>query len=213
MHLKARICTNCVNTPFCIIVHGYYTCEHCGKMYGQFLDTNLTSFTQSFKNIQPPYSRRNRFHKKMLSALRCRGNYKINLDLLQFLQKQTTKTPEDLLSAMSKYKLKKLRRRPYMYITYYWIAIGHKLPIVSESSIQKLLYDFDNIFYAWRRLNFQKPDFPYAYLFRKLVITNQYCKPLCFLIRFVRRLACKKRRERYDDLYAKCVKNVIQYSK
>ena len=28
--------------------------------------------------------------------------------------------------------------------------------------MEKNQSDFDNIFYAWRRLNFQKPDFPYA---------------------------------------------------
>ena len=75
MHLREKICINCSNNVPCIVADGYYVCEFCGLMQGRCLDTTLTAYSQSFKTLLPVYSRRTRFHKKMLAALRCRCSW------------------------------------------------------------------------------------------------------------------------------------------
>ena len=211
MHLKVGTCSKCTSPHDLLVRDGFYVCGECGIIHGRSLEINLTSFTQSFRHTPQPYSRRTRFNKKMLSALRCRNNYTIDEHIFKHLKKLNPRTPEDILHGISTYtytKTSKKRRRPYMFVTYYWQALGNTVPLVTDNEVNRLLHDFDAIFFAWRRLGFVKPDFPYAYLFRKLVTENDYSHNMRELTRFVRILCCPKRRLRYDNLYESCRVNV-----
>ena len=93
-----------------------------------------------------------------------------------------------------------------MHVVHYWKALGKPVPNVSAFEIEKLLRDFDNILFAWRRLNFQNPQFPYTYLMVQIVSRmSRYSPAMHQLIKFLRVLKCKKRRKRYDDLFNKCL--------
>lgn len=211
MHLKERTCTKCAIPHKMLNENGYFVCEHCGHIGGRCYETELTSFAQSFRSITPTYSRRSRFDKKMLAALRCRNNYTIDTNIITWLRTLTIETPEALICGIASYQYAntKKRRRPYMYVTYYWRALKKRVPVVSDFEVRRLLHDFDAIFFAWRRLGLPNPEFPYAYLFRKIVASNDYYSPqMRYLTRFVRKLCCPRRRARYDTLYDACAKNI-----
>jgi len=154
--------------------------------------------------IVKPYTRKGRFEKKILQLLQCQLNYSLDEKLVFFLSTRKIATPEDLHEEISLYPTK--GRRPYNGIMYYWVALGKKQPSCSTRDVQLLKREFDNIYFAWERLGFMRPSFPYAYLFRKLVNreNSPYSEGMKFMTRFVRVLRCAKRRERYDALFQKC---------
>ncbi len=158
------------------------------------------------------YSRRSRFEKKVLGALRCISAHKVEVPLMAYLQKRKIKTPRDLLLEIARYPTK--GRRPYIFCMYYWKALGFKQPIVLEQDMDILKREFDQVFFAWERLGFPNPKFPYSFTFQKLVDGKlKYSQGMRDLVPFVRTLRCKKRRKRYDRLFAICrefdFKNII----
>ena len=186
---------------------GFMVCTICGKTHRHHFDTSLASFSQSFYPTTPTYSRKRRFEKKLLAALTCKSFYQVDLDIIKFLKPMKIISPEELLTALAKYP-KKQRRRPYMYITYYWQALGKTRPTPSEREIQLIISEFDRIFFAWQHNNFKRPEFPYSYLLHKIVndgsTASSYGPAVKYLLRFVRVLRCKKRKKRYDDLFKIC---------
>ena len=172
-------------------------------------DTRHTSFQQSHYNLQTPYSRKSRFNKKMLRALQCHNAYVVKNDIVEYMKKVNVTTPEDCIAAIANYPISRNTRRPYMNVVHYWKAIGKKMPVIDQSDIKKLLRDFDEIFFAWKRLGMSKPQFPYSYLMRKIVTqVSTYGPEMHKLIRFLRILKCPKRRIRYDHLFKQCLANV-----
>ena len=188
---------------------GFLFCSSCGKAQSQQLDTANTAFAQSHAVLKNTYSRKNRFEKKLLAALRCRVEYNIDEALLTFLQKHVhqIKSPQDLLEFISRYPMKKGKRRPYLYVAFYWQALGKALPLISERDLFCLKHDFDNIYFAWERLNIEPPMFPYAFLLRHIVAYGgtRYTKNMHQLCQFVRVLRCPMRTKRYKELFHRCV--------
>ena len=96
-----------------------------------------------------------------------------------------------------------------MHVVHYWKALGKPIPVVSDTEIQKLLRDFDDILFAWQRLKLPNPQFPYTYLMRQIVAQmSNYSPAMHQLTQFLRVLKCKKRRKRYDILFQKCL-NIV----
>ena len=182
---------------------GFVLCLCCGKIQSPALETGCTSYNHSSYYMAKPYSRKSRFEKKVLGLLRRRANHKIDEDLMIFLKTRKIKTPQNLLCEISLYPTK--GRRPYSAIMYYWVCLGKTQPVCTDADVRQLKIDFDHIFFAWRRLGYPNPKFPYSYLFAKIVESNKkYSSGIVEMVRFVRQLRCPKRRERYDRLFKKC---------
>ena len=189
----------------CTTDAGYRICTNCGRLVQHALDTCNTSYNHTSSIMFKPYSRRSRFEKKVLGMLRCLVNYAIDEKLLFFLKHRKIKTPEDLHQEIGLYPTK--GRRPFDSIVYYWRALGHPQPTCTDRDILFLKQDFAQVFFAWDRLGFQNPRFPYSYLFRKIVLTNatRYSKSMAQMTRFVRVLRCQMRRARYNDRFKRCI--------
>lgn len=187
-----------------ILEDGYYFCTKCGGLLRQDLRTCHTSYNQSTYFVSKGYSRRSRFVKKVLGSLRLMASHAVDEGLFEFLLKQKIDTPMDLLSCISKYPSK--NRRPYSFAMYYWSALGKKVPRCTEQDIKMLVFQFDNIMFAWNRLGMKRPCFPYAFLFTKLVEHGDlYSAGLKQFPMFLRKLRCEKRRARYEKLFKKCI--------
>ena len=204
MHIKREICC----TKPLLVRDGFLVCTECGKMHRQHVTPQMISFTQNFAPVHASYSRSKRFRTKMMSALRLQMHYTLDKSLVSWLKNAesegTLKTPEDLLFHIAQYPVSKNQRRPYLYAMYYWRALGKDIPQITTQELNQLCQEFDRIFFAFRRLNLPKPDFPYAYLFRKIVKTSAYSKDVVMMTRFVRKLQCQVRQKRYHELYMKC---------
>jgi hypothetical protein len=149
------------------------------------------------------YSRKSRFEKKVLGALRRLSAHKIDEDLMAYLLDRNIETPEQLMHGIATHPTK--GRRPYLYIMYYWVALGFKQPVVTDADMEMLKRDFDHIFFAWERLGFPNPKFPYSFTFTKLVTGEEkYSQAMRDLVPFVRQLRCPVRRSRYDRLFKIC---------
>ena len=200
MHSKTEICCS---EP-CVIRDGFFVCLQCGKINRSHLDTSLTSYSQCFGYVKSSYSRKNRFERKLIASLRCLAHYKIDTALVDHLEKLNIETPEQLLVGIARYPKRK-PRKPYLYAVYYWNALGHKAPNMTDNDIRLLNKTFDQIFFAWRRLHVSGPHFPYAYLMRKIVSSSsEYSDNIRYLMRFLRVLRCRSRRLRYDKLFEIC---------
>ena len=205
INLKTETCCKRLVKP----IDGYLVCEICGKMVRPFLDTKITGFQQAHYHLYTPYSRKSRFNKKMLRALQCLNTYTINPHIIEHLKKMNIETPAQCIDALAKCPMPKQSRRPYMHVVHYWKALGKQPPVVSDTEIQTLLRDFDDILFAWQRLNLPNPQFPYTYLMRQIVAQmSNYSPAMHQLTGFLRVLKCKIRRERYDFLFQKCLHNV-----
>ena len=182
---------------------GYLFCSQCGVMVRQHLQLSCTSFEQKTYFMSRGYSRRSRFVKKVLGALRLAATHNIDAILLKHLQKQNIQTPEDLLKSIGDYPTK--GRRPYQFSMYYWKALGKTIPRCTDRDVDLLVREFDEILFAWERHRFKNPKFPYSYLFCKLVNNNsRYSDGIKQFVPFVRKLRCNRRRERYDKLFKIC---------
>jgi hypothetical protein len=184
---------------------GFNVCMNCGRLGNQSLDTSNVVYGDISCRIMKPYSRKSRFEKKVLGLLRCLVNYRIDEDLLFFLQHRKIQNPADLHREIGLYSTK--GRRPFDNIMYYWVALGFKQPTCTTKDILFLKQDFDNIFFAWDKYGYSNPKFPYSYLFRKIVMSNQtrYSKCMQQMTDFVRRLKCTKRKKRYDKIFKACI--------
>lgn len=199
------ICTDCsgkLETD-----EGMLFCVSCGVFAAVAHDASHTSFDQTHSVLKHGYSRKKRFEKKLIASLRCHVNYNIDENLILFLQKQDVSTPEKMLNVMGKYPIKRGGRRPYLFICFYWKALGNALPIISERDIFCLKQDFDDIFFAWERLGFEPPMFPYGFLLKRIVShrPTRYSNGMREMCRFVRDLRCAQRSARYEFLFQKCV--------
>ena len=182
---------------------GYLCCTNCGKLQRQHLETSCTSFSHKSYFMPRGYSRRSRFVKKVLGALRLIASHNIDPKLLTYLKKQNINKPEDLLTSIGSYSTK--GRRPYQFAMYYWKALGKPLPRCTDRDVDLLIREFDEILFAWERHRFKNPKFPYSYLFRQLVENNsRYSDGIKKFVPFVRQLRCAKRKERYDKLFKIC---------
>lgn len=184
---------------------GYNCCTNCGRVLQLALDTDNCSYDHTPRSlVVRPYSRKSRFFGKCLGLLRCIVNYKIDEKLLRFLKKRKPKTPESLFTEIGRFPTKK--RRPFDCIMFYWRALGNPQPICTDRDIQMLKHDFDEIHFAWTRLGFKNPRFPYSFLFRKIVNSSSKFSPgMVELTRFVRKLRCEHRRSRYEILFKECL--------
>ena len=186
---------------------GILFCATCGLATRRMCDTRYTSFNQSYGVLKGPYSRKSRFEKKLLASLRCNVNYVINEDILKYLQSKTIESPQDLLFHISKYKIPKGVRRPYLYVMYYWRALGRVVPTLTDRDLFCLREDFDKIFFAWERNKFEPPLFPYAFLLQKIVSNggSRYTNEMHKMTQFVRTLRCRERLKRYENLFQQCI--------
>ena len=183
--------------------NGFRVCTSCGRTTGRHLETSLTSYSSNSLYFPTTYSRKSRFEKKVLGALRRLTSHKIDEDLMKFLKPRNIETPEQLLHGIGCFPTK--GRRPYLYIMYYWVSLGFKQPMVTDRDMELLKRDFDHIYFAWERLGFENPKFPYAYIFTKLVTGQEkYSQGMRDLVHFVRQLRCQTRRARYDRLFEIC---------
>jgi len=160
------------------------------------------------------YSRRTRFLKKILGALRLTASHTIDAKLMEYLKKLKIDTPEELLSAIGKFPSK--GRRPYQFAMFYWYALGKPVPRCTDADVRMLVYEFDQIQTAWNRLNIKRPCFPYVFVLEKLVEAAKYSKGVKAFVPFLRKLRCPKRRVRYEKLFRKCIElnlDVLEYRK
>ena len=187
-----------------VLEDGFYFCSRCGAMQKRDIRTCHTSFNQATYYVPKGYSRRSRFVNKVLGSLRLLASHNVEKDLFEFLEKKKINTPQELLHWISKFPTK--TRRPYSFAMYYWAALGKEVPRCTEQDIKKLVFEFDNIMFAWHRLGFKKPCFPYAFLFKKLVARGtMYSDGIKAFAPFLRDLKCIRRRERYDKIFKKCI--------
>ena len=200
-----NICSKCSNPLICDM--GMHFCSACGLSAGRLCDTSLTAFSQSHAVLKSSYSRKNRFQKKLIASLRCLVNYTLDEDMLQYLRRDNIQSPTALLKSMSKYPVKSGSRRPYLYVTFYWRALGFDVPQITERDLFCLQEDFDKIYFAWERQQFKKPMFPYAFLLRQIVLhgDKRYTEAMHMLCEFVRKLRCPQRKKRYSELFNKCI--------
>ena len=178
-------------------------CTECGKLIRQALETSSTSYNQRSYFMPRGYTRRSRFVKKVLGSLQLHATHKIDPELVMYLKDKNIQNPTQLLKVIAKYPTK--GRRPYQFVMYYWKALGFPVPRCTEQDVDLLVREFDNVLFAWERHRFKRPKFPYSFLFRKLVSTNnQYSDGIKQFVPFVRALRCQKRKERYERLFEIC---------
>jgi hypothetical protein len=185
--------------------NGFNVCFNCGRTFGRFLETRLQAYGRASHYFPRGYSRKSRFEKKVLGALRRLSTHKVDAELMEYLRCRSPpiETPQQLLAEIGRYPTQ--GRRPYIFIMYYWVALGFKQPMVTERDMNMLKREFDHIFFAWERLGFPNPKFPYAYTFKRMVLgETKYSKGMHDLVPFVRTLRCCKRRARYDRLFGIC---------
>jgi len=201
----------CCKNASTVLDNGYICCRNCGRVTSRELDVNHVSFLQNVSKLHSvQYTRMGRFSQKIVGALLQNTNYKPPEHLILYLnsckQRGTIKTPEDLLVAISKYQSEGTRR-PYMHSTTLWShMVGTKpIPTLSESDKRFMCMVFEEVFYAWTRLDLQRPRLPMGQAIILIVENFDMGPNARYLIRFIRKLKCAKRRERYARLFKKCL--------
>ena len=204
-------CSICEKTQF-VVDNGYVTCMLCGSVQRRELCTDTTGFSNVPTHaVKVNYTRINRFKTKIMGALQRRLNHKVDKQVLEFLKSEFDKptTPERFIMKLTQMRLG--RRKPYMYIAYYYEYIFGvqlpKIPAAEEKLINRL---FREIFYATNRLNLARPTFPMTTLLRLIVFTFNFSKETTYLVRFSKGLRCAKRRKRYRDDFEKCLRYIVK---
>ena len=159
------VCSTC-NSPDSsfVIDAGYITCTSCGSVAAPQLDSDATGYQNiPTHSIKLAYTRINRFRTKILGALQRRLNHKVDLEVLALLKAQfdTPPTPERFIEGLTQIELSSNRRKPYMYVAYYYqyifnVELPH-LPAHEERLINRF---FAEVFYASNRLALARPTFP-----------------------------------------------------
>jgi hypothetical protein len=179
------------------------------------LDVNHLSFLQSVSKLHySQYTRTARFSQKIVGALLRQTNYTPNPNMILYLnscrRRAIIDSPEDLLVAIANYKT--TERRPYMHSTTLWNAMANtsELPKMElrEELFVKLI--FEEIFYVWTRLELERPRLPMGQAIILIVTTFDMSDEAKYLVRFIRKLKCEKRRERYFRLFHKCLQYIKQ---
>ena len=204
---RAEQCSKCGGSF--VVDNGFKCCRECGCVAKRELDSNHTSFNQNVSKLRGvTYTRTGRFTKKIIAALVREATWRPSNHLMIYLndlrRKNQLKTPEDLLVYISQYQTQD--RRPYMYATILWTAMDNtpKILDMPRHEIDFLKEFFNEIFYVWTRLGFEKPRLPMAQAVILIVEVFKLSPAAQQTIRFVRRLKCPIRQARYRLLFQKC---------
>jgi hypothetical protein len=199
----------CCNSQY-VLDNGYMCCRSCGAIKARELDVNHISFLQNVSKLHSvQYTRLGRFSQKIVGSLLQTTNYKPPENMILYLnscrQRGVCETPEDLLVAIANYKT--TVRRPYMHSTTLWSnMVGTPtIPTLGDVDKRFMCLIFEEIFYVWTRLDFERPRLPMGQAI-VLIVENFNMGPTAkYLVRFIRKLKCPKRRERYASLFQKCL--------
>ena len=109
------------------------------------------------------------------------------------------------IEGLTQIELNSNRRKPYMYIAYYYeyifnVTLPH-IPTHEEKIINNF---FAEIFYATNRLRLTRPTYPMTTLLRLIVFTFEFSPETTYIVRFTKGLRCAKRRRRYREDFEKC---------
>ena len=193
---------------------GYLCCVSCGAVCKRELDTKCSSFAQNTAPLHNSYTRTKRFVTKIRAALMCRVTCPIDLMLLSSVR--CCSTPEDVIQAIAKHVPPVVHgpppRRPYLHAVAYWVAAGKEMTFPTKREIDHYVRQFEHIFFARARLDITGPNFPYLTLLEFLVNEKNNTR-ICsdamrFIMRFVRKLRCQRRRRKYADQYQMCMEYI-----
>ena len=206
------VCSICDQINF-VIDAGYLTCVNCGSVAGRQLDADATGYQNiPTHSIKLAYTRINRFKTKILGALQRRLNHKVDTEVLNLLKERfdTPPTPELFIEGLTQIELSTNRRKPYMYIAYYYQYIfSVQLPQIPPQEEQIINRFFAEVFYASNRLALARPTFPMTTLLRLIVFTFKFSPETTYAVRFAKGLRCAKRRRRYREDFEKCLLYII----
>ena len=207
-------CTTCENSIF-VCDDGYWTCVGCGRVARPQLDTDATGYQNTpTHSIKLAYTRINRFKCKILGALQRRLNHKVDTEVLNLLRLEfaTPPAPERFIEGLTQAQLRTKRRKPYMYVAYYYeFLFNVQLPTIpphEENIINRL---FVEIFYATNRLGLARPTFPMTTLLRLIVFTFEFSPETTYVTRFAKGLRCANRRRRYRKDFEKCLQYILNH--
>ena len=209
------VCSTC-NSPDSsfVIDAGYITCTSCGSVAAPQLDSDATGYQNiPTHSIKLAYTRINRFRTKILGALQRRLNHKVDLEVLALLKAQfdTPPTPERFIEGLTQIELSSNRRKPYMYVAYYYQYIFNvELPHIPTHEERLINRFFAEVFYATNRLALARPTFPMTTLLRLIVFTFEFSPETTYTVRFTKGLRCAKRRRRYREEFEKCLAYIIK---
>ena len=217
--MTSNVCTTC-NAENCFVAdQGYQTCTMCGSVQRRELNVNQTGYYGSTYHypIKKPYTRINRFRKKIMGALQRRLNHDINHKVLRLLRQQFANkpkcSPEVFIDALTKIYTGK--RKPYIYVPYYYeVVFKCKLPVIEKNEEERINAIFADIFYASKRLKLERPIFPMTTLLHLIVEHYEFSENTRYVARFGKKLRCMKRQRRYAQMFQKCIayiKNAPSY--
>ena len=211
-----NVCTTCNGLAF-IVDTSFVTCVSCGTVARRYLDVDATGYQNTpTHSIKIAYTRINRFKKKILGALQRRLNHRTDVEVLELLRREFDEakppTPERFIEGLTQIELNSTRRKPYMYIAYYYEYLFNvRLPAIPQREEDIINRFFVEIFYASIRLNLARPTFPMTTLLRLIVFTFEFSPETTYLVRFSKRLRCAKRRRRYREAFEKCLRYISKY--
>mgnify|MGYP007063394305 CR=1 FL=1 len=187
-----------------VVDAGYECCQQCGKIKSRELDADVCAFAQSTSPMCNSYTRSKRFKSKILGVLLCRVTQ--DLDPMLVNRVASAVNPEDVLEIISCYEPRSNQRRPYLQAVAYWIAANKPMSFPKQSEIDHYVHRFESIFFARARLQLDGPNFPYLALLEMMVHDNKDASDeMRFLMRFVRKLRCRRRRRRYQQQFINCL--------
>ena len=208
--------SKCCNAQI-VLDGGYSCCVACGGISKRELSSEITPFesTATHALVSQPYTRTSRFTKKILGALlgSATSHHKCQEGLLAYLRERMRRgvecsTPESILMRIAEYKSKS--RKPYIHARAYYEALWGVTPISPpENEIRFISLAFEEIYFAWTRLDLGTPRFPMTTVLRLIVdyfdLTNSK-----FLVRFGRVLRCPNRKQRYQENFKLCIQYLKQ---
>ena len=208
MHVYSQSCE--CEVSHTVVDCGYTCCSTCGAIVVRNLDESVSSFAQNIAPLCSSYTRSKRFVNKILAALLCR-TAAIHVDLVLLKAVKNVHTPEDVIRLISKHVPPKGSRRPYLHAVGYWSAAGKEITFPKQIEINGYIRRFEHIFFARERLGITGPNFPYLTLLELLVADADSSPQMRFVMRFVRKLRCPRRRCKYTQHYKECVAYIKQH--
>jgi hypothetical protein len=193
-----------------VVDSGYTCCCACGAIIVRDLDGTISSFAQNIAPLCSSYTRSKRFVNKILAALLCRtAPMYVDLDLLDAVK--GVHTPEEVIRAIGRHVPRPGTRRPYLHAVGYWRAAGHPIVFPKQLEINRYIASFEHIFFARERLGITGPNFPYLTLLELLVSNARASHEMRFILRFVRKLRCPRRRRKYTQQFKDCMEYIKQH--
>jgi hypothetical protein len=207
----------CCEAPY-VTEGGFTCCTGCGAVARRELDENKISFLQNVSYLNNPlYTRAGRFSKKIVAALLQKTSYTPPEHIVLYLndahRRGVLVQPEDIITAIAKYKT--TARRPYIYATCLWNAMAYTAPIPEISDVNERFIKilFEEIFFSWTRLDIARPRLPMSQAIVLIVENFQLGDEATYLIRFIRKLKCQRRRARYFFYFRKCLRYISNDAK